>query len=996
MRRLLTILSLIATMAVQGAKSTDLGKHLSINLRQENIPLEQAQQYFGQWLKLDDKTTFLLFKDETDELGYRHQHYRQQHDGTNIESTRLIVHSKDGKLTHVNGYVSQFDAANARLVPRRVSVPGKEVVLVITPEGLVNAVKDFDPATRDIIYTDVATGRIVKREPTTFYFDGQRNIKSETYYHGEQAFDVTLLADGRYVMADSVRKIFTYDAAGIPDTIPGKYCNMGKNEPDSAHCQQYFDEVLKLAQTKRDAFKMQELSTLTLNLTAAGKQAIGRDSYLYVCCGDVTFLVLNDEGLTFPLTIRPGEMKSPTDCINSIRMNDTDTTTVFLYDDNNAILDVLQIAPTADGGDVPSLKVEGKYKRLTADATLKACGNYAVDAHWGMQRVYDFYKQVLGRDSYDNRGSRIVNIVNPLHVSSETNPILRTQEPNATASSFPMPHMVYGRGDMSEHSDEQTELTTMAHEFTHLVTMQTAVLGYSGEPGALNEAFSDIFGVAVFNHVLNTDGQLPLDYLYAIGQDSERTAESGNTRSLKNPWVNKDPKAIEGEYWRNPEFAPDDGGIHSNCCPLGFWFYLLSEGYQPSRDSLDYTVVDPEFITSVQADGWQGIGCEKAVKLVYRMLVHYLYEGANYRSVYNLSKAAALDLGWGNDSEAYQTLMKCWLGVSPAGWIDYVPLNGTIQIKHTLKTLKAYQTNLSELVDYSGTDLQTGIIQHQVTFTVTDPDKLRSLLTTAPKRLQASLEYSHYVTDAKEHSLAEPLKQFIGQVLADATLPAGYSQDYLFVDTVKFGGLNFIKTNVPQLGIDTIDSLYVHQLPATFIYNDAPTTFASNEGIAAVIFFSSGYPLAPAPDIENGQNVFLELYFVESDGRETQVDRDKLAIPSFEEDEIFKANDGKYYACRVNYRYQGPKKDESDDVQIPPGTYLFKFSSDWSALAPATITFTVTKASGIQSLQPSSSGARQRDAWYTLDGRRLTGQPTAKGLYIHRPATGQTRITLVQ
>ena len=183
MRRLLTILSLIATMTVQGAKSTDLlGKHLSINLRQENIPLEQAQQYFGQWLKLDDKTTFLLFKDETDELGYRHQHYRQQHDGTDIESTRLIVHSKDGKLTHVNGYVLQLDAANARLVPRRVSVPGKEVVLVITPEGLFNAVKDFDPATRDIIYTDVATGRIVKREPTTFYLDGQRNIKSETYY----------------------------------------------------------------------------------------------------------------------------------------------------------------------------------------------------------------------------------------------------------------------------------------------------------------------------------------------------------------------------------------------------------------------------------------------------------------------------------------------------------------------------------------------------------------------------------------------------------------------------------------------------------------------------------------------------------------------------------------------------------------------------------------------------------------------------------------------
>lgn len=645
MRRLLTILSLIATMAVQGAESTDLlGKHLSINLRQENIPVEQAQQYFGQWLKLDNQTTFSLFKDETDELGYRHQHYRQLHNGVVVESSRLIVHSKDGKLTYVNGYASQFDAANARLVPRRVSVPGKEVVLVITPEGLVNAVKDFDPATRDIIYTDVATGRIVKREPTTFYFDGQRNIKSETYYHGEQAFDVTLLADGRYVMADSVRKIFTYDAAGIPDTIPGKYLADGAESPDSAHCQQYFDEVLKLAQTKRDAFKMQELSTLTLNLTAAGKQAMGSDCSLLIRCGDVTIL-LSGKDLTFPLTIKPVEIKSVMGYTNSIRMNDTDTTTVVLSDGSETILDVLQIAPTADGGDVPSLKVEGILKRLTADATLKACGNYAVDAHWGMQRVYDFYKQVLGRDSYDNRGSRIVNIVNPLHIKTETGLTLVVEEPNASAFHYPMPYMIYGRGDMSEGSDEQTELTTMAHEFTHQVTRRTAVLGGFNEPGALNEAISDIFGVAVFDHVLNTDGQMPLDYLYAIGQDSERTTNSGNTRSLKNPWVNKIPKAIEGRYWINPEAVSDRGGIHSNCGPLGFWFYLLSEGYQPERDTLDYTVVDPEFITSVQADGWQGIGCEKAIKLVYRMLAHYLYEAANYRSVYNLSKAVALDLG---------------------------------------------------------------------------------------------------------------------------------------------------------------------------------------------------------------------------------------------------------------------------------------------------------------------------------------------------------------
>jgi hypothetical protein len=29
-------------------------------------------------------------------------------------------------------------------------------------------------------------------------------------------------------------------------------------------------------------------------------------------------------------------------------------------------------------------------------------------------------------------------------------------------------------------------------------------------------------------------------------------------------------------------------------------------------------------------------------------------------------------------------------------------------------------------------------------------------------------------------------------------------------------------------------------------------------------------------------------------------------------------------------------------------------------------------------------GTLNDDSWYTLDGRRLSGKPTAKGLYIHK------------
>ena len=41
------------------------------------------------------------------------------------------------------------------------------------------------------------------------------------------------------------------------------------------------------------------------------------------------------------------------------------------------------------------------------------------------------------------------------------------------------------------------------------------------------------------------------------------------------------------------------------------------------------------------------------------------------------------------------------------------------------------------------------------------------------------------------------------------------------------------------------------------------------------------------------------------------------------------------------------------------------------------------EATGIISVHDSGFTVNGSDAWYTLDGRRLDGQPTAKGLYIH-------------
>ena len=51
----------------------------------------------------------------------------------------------------------------------------------------------------------------------------------------------------------------------------------------------------------------------------------------------------------------------------------------------------------------------------SSDNTWSSLSNYdraAIDAHWGVEKTFDFYFSKFGRNSYDNHGSSIVSNVN--------------------------------------------------------------------------------------------------------------------------------------------------------------------------------------------------------------------------------------------------------------------------------------------------------------------------------------------------------------------------------------------------------------------------------------------------------------------------------------------------------------------------------------------------------------------------------------------------------
>ena len=104
-----------------------------------------------------------------------------------------------------------------------------------------------------------------------------------------------------------------------------------------------------------------------------------------------------------------------------------------------------------------------------------------VDAHYGAQLTWDYYKNVHGRNGIFNNGQGARS---------------RVHYGNAYVNAFwDGTQMTYGDGQGNTHP--LTAIDVAGHEMSHGVTEATANLNYSGDAGGLNEATSDIFGTSV-------------------------------------------------------------------------------------------------------------------------------------------------------------------------------------------------------------------------------------------------------------------------------------------------------------------------------------------------------------------------------------------------------------------------------------------------------------------------------------------------------------------
>ena len=240
----------------------------------------------------------------------------------------------------------------------------------------------------------------------------------------------------------------------------------------------------------------------------------------------------------------------------------------------------------------------------------------APDVHFGAENTLRYYKEIHGRNSIDDDGMALISYV---HVGQ-----------NWANASWSGSYMSYGDG----YNSPLTDFAICAHELTHGVTQFSASLIYSYESGALNESFSDVFGVSakVFAGVLNDDGSIPWDIV---------------SRNMADPNKTNQPDTYLGNKWITG--SNDNGGVHTNSQVQNYWYYLLVEGGSGTNDNGDDYEV-------------QGIGIKKAEQIAYRNLTVYLTPSSGFYEARNGSLKAAEDL-FGMCSDEYEQVANAWYAV---------------------------------------------------------------------------------------------------------------------------------------------------------------------------------------------------------------------------------------------------------------------------------------------------------------------------------------------
>ncbi len=267
------------------------------------------------------------------------------------------------------------------------------------------------------------------------------------------------------------------------------------------------------------------------------------------------------------------------------------------------------------------------------DGSTNDRASVGVDAAYGIQATWDYYKTVHGRNGINDDGKGAKSYV---HYGQN---YVNAGWDDACFC------MIYGDGDGK--MKPFTAIDVAGHEMSHGVTAATAKLEYSGESGGLNEGTSDIFGTSV-EFFANNAADKP-DFL--IGEKIDINGDGSPLRWMDDP--KKDGNSASCWY-----DGVGDLDVHYSSGVANHFYYMLSVGSGKS----DYG----DSPTCNGAPEVKGITIGKAEKIWYKALTAYMVSTTNYHDARIATLKAAIDL-YGKGSEEYNATNAAWKAVAVEG-----------------------------------------------------------------------------------------------------------------------------------------------------------------------------------------------------------------------------------------------------------------------------------------------------------------------------------------
>ncbi|NNG38172.1 M4 family metallopeptidase [Flexivirga sp. ID2601S] len=264
------------------------------------------------------------------------------------------------------------------------------------------------------------------------------------------------------------------------------------------------------------------------------------------------------------------------------------------------------------------------------NGTTSSRESAGVDAQFGTDETWDYYKTNFGRNGIFNTGKGSYN---------------RVHYGQGYVNAFwDGTKMTYGDGDGANYGP-LTSLDVAGHEMSHGVTENSANLTYSGESGGLNESTSDIFGTMV--EFFSANAKDTGDYL--IGEMFDKTGKG--LRRMDNP-------AADGKSANCWSSSVGSLNVHYSSGVGNHFYYLLAEGSGAKT-------INGVAHNSPTCDGSSvaGIGRSDAQQIWYRALTVYMTSSTNYAGARTATLNAAKDL-YGATSAQYTAVGKAWSAVN--------------------------------------------------------------------------------------------------------------------------------------------------------------------------------------------------------------------------------------------------------------------------------------------------------------------------------------------